>query len=170
MNTERVMARLRALGLPNALSAAPTRVPGGVAVTFARPLSAADEARLSKHGLQALRDPEDACRVQLWRKPAWRQPQYPKVQTTGEKNMEGLTEGRIVHYVLPDGRSAGAHRPAIVVMVCPKEWGYPPGAAQLQVFVDGTNDYQNYSGSIWATSVQYSEGKEPGTWHWIERA
>lgn len=85
--------------------------------------------------------------------------------------MDGLTEGRIVHYVLPDGRSVGAHRPGIVVMVCPKEW-YPPeeGRVQLQVFVDGTNDYQDYSGSVWATSIPYSEGKEPGTWHWIEKA
>lgn len=88
--------------------------------------------------------------------------------------MEGLTEGRIVHYVLPkrpDIKTEGAHRPAIVVLVCPKEWGYPEGAANLQVFLDGTNDHSSYDGTtLWATSVQYSEDPQPGTWHWIERA
>lgn len=81
--------------------------------------------------------------------------------------MDGLTEGRIVHYVMP----SGDHRPAIVVQVCPKEWGYPPGAVQLQVFTDGSNDGLEYtSGIFWATSVQYSETPAPQTWHWIERA
>lgn len=81
--------------------------------------------------------------------------------------MEGLTEGRIVHYVMPNED----HRPAIVVRVCPKEWGYPDGAVQLQVFTDGSNDGLEYaSGLFWATSVQYSLDTVPGTWHWIERA
>lgn len=84
--------------------------------------------------------------------------------------MEGLTAGRNVHYVLPDGRSKGEHRPAIVVKLCPPEWNYPDGAVQLQVFVDGTNDYPDAAGSLWRTSVLYSEGKEAGTWHWIEKA
>ena len=90
--------------------------------------------------------------------------------------MEGLTEGRIVHYVLPDGPHAGEHRPAIVVKV----WRLnnadgtqrPPdnGYSNLIVFVDGTNDYLDYSGAVWATSVVYSEDPKPRTWHWIERA
>lgn len=90
--------------------------------------------------------------------------------------MEGLTEGRIVHYVLPDNgdglcKSVGAHRPAMVVLVCPKEWGYPDGAVNLMVFVDGSNDVQNFKGHpLWATSVQYSENPQPDTWHWIEKA
>lgn len=85
--------------------------------------------------------------------------------------MDGLTEGRMVHYVLPHGRSQGEHRPAIVVKLCPPEWNYHEGTVQLQVFTDGTNDGEQYaSGMCWATSVQYSESKEPGTWHWIERA
>lgn len=82
--------------------------------------------------------------------------------------MEGLTEGRIVHYVLPDGRSAGEHRPALVVKV----WNQD-GTANLHVFTDFTNDYsapEGETGTLWATSVPYSEGKEPRTWHWIERA
>lgn len=83
--------------------------------------------------------------------------------------MEGLTEGRIVHYVIADGE----HRPAIVV----KNWGETysdPGTVNLTVFTDWSNDRrfneQYASGLYWATSVKYSENKEPGSWHWIERA
>jgi hypothetical protein len=35
------------------------------------------------------------------------------------------------------------------------------GVVNLQAFMDGT-------GTMWCTSVHYSEGKEPGTWHWPE--
>lgn len=82
--------------------------------------------------------------------------------------MEGLIEGRIIHYVLPDGRNEGAHRPAIIVMV----WDKEDGLVNLQVFTDGTNDYPAHlsQGVMWATSVRYDENKAPGTWHWIERA
>lgn len=96
--------------------------------------------------------------------------------------LEGLTEGRIVHYVMTNGD----HRPAIVVRV----WrslggaheGLPvlEGLVNLQVFTDGAND-QNpayssglnervSSGLLWATSVRYSDQHETGSWHWIERA
>jgi hypothetical protein len=86
--------------------------------------------------------------------------------------MEGLTEGRIVHYVLPDGPHAGEHRPAIVVKVWRQGDGTPPsnGYSNLVVFVDGTNDYPNYSGAVWATSIEYSAEPKPRTWHWIEKA
>ncbi len=87
--------------------------------------------------------------------------------------MEGLTEGRIVHYVLASGQSKGEHRPAIIV----KNWNNPntPGMVNLQVFTDNQNDYYppgvpGSNGHMWATSVHHSEGKEPGTWHWIEKA
>jgi hypothetical protein len=85
--------------------------------------------------------------------------------------MEGLTEGRIVHYVIEDGRSKGEHRPAIVVRV----WrnGYQDGQGvpliQLQVFTDQTND-DFQTGTVWRTSVHYDAAATPGTWHWIERA
>jgi hypothetical protein len=77
--------------------------------------------------------------------------------------------GGVVHYVLPDGRSAGEHRPAIIVRV----WDSPPHSrsyVQLQVFVDGTNDYPDYNGAVWATSVQADFGDTPAprTWHWPE--
>jgi len=77
--------------------------------------------------------------------------------------MEGLTEGRIVHFVLENGQ----HRPAIVVKVWNKSTGY----VNLQVFTDGGNDGEQYaSGQYWATSVMPSETHEPRTWHWIEKA
>lgn len=94
--------------------------------------------------------------------------------------MEGLTEGRIVHYVLPNG----SHRPAIVV----NNWATqitPPceGYVNLQVITDCGNDLYGLpetvsqemrdeirSGMLWVTSACYSDGKEPGTWHWIEKA
>lgn len=78
--------------------------------------------------------------------------------------MEGLTPGRIVHFVAPNGK----HRPAIVVHV----WSVDkPGYVQLQVFTDGSNDGEwGKPGVVWETSVDYSEEPKPRTWHWIERA
>lgn len=87
--------------------------------------------------------------------------------------MDGLTEGRIVHFVMPNGE----HRPAIVVKV----WNQD-GTANLTVFPDWTNDTHNLPnqfypveeirrGLFWATSVRFDEAeKKPGTWHWIEKA
>lgn len=88
----------------------------------------------------------------------------------------GLTEGRIVHYVMPDGE----HRPAIVVRV----WDKDMGMVNLTVFPDWRNDSSGtdvngkqyimpgtcVNGLLWETSRLYSEGKEPYTWHWIEPA
>lgn len=77
--------------------------------------------------------------------------------------MEGLTEGRIVHFVLENGE----HRPAIVVKVWDKSTGY----VNLQVFTDGSNDGEQYaSGQYWATSIFPNEDHAPRTWHWIEKA
>lgn len=95
--------------------------------------------------------------------------------------MEGLTEGRIVHYVLQNGE----HRPAIVVKVW-QQSDYDPegnvsglpkspenGCSNLQVFMDSDAEgkYNDQMLPIsWRTSVLYSEEKEPSTWHWIEKA
>jgi len=89
--------------------------------------------------------------------------------------MEGLIEGRSVHYVMPDGE----HRPAIVVKV----WDVTgcEGYCNLQVFTDGSNDLNDKNkefiaqediraGICWRTSVCYGEDAAPNTWHWIERA
>lgn len=87
--------------------------------------------------------------------------------------MEGLTEGRIVHYVLPDGPHAGEHRPAMVVKVWRRGDGSPPanGYSNLLVFMDGTNDGPQFGGCVhWATSIEYSTEMRPRTWHWIEKA
>jgi hypothetical protein len=91
--------------------------------------------------------------------------------TQAPSGMPGVTPGRIVHYVLPDGRSKGEHRPAVIV----RTWtGHSPDMVNLQVFTDGLNDFEvdkpGSSGILWATSVHYSETKEPNTWHWIEPA
>lgn len=84
--------------------------------------------------------------------------------------MEGLTEGRMVHYVLANGE----HRPAVVVRV----WhatGACAGYVNLQVFTDGSNDNDadaaiNGASVVWCTSVCYAAIPEPHTWHWIEKA
>jgi hypothetical protein len=94
--------------------------------------------------------------------------------------MDGLIEGRIVHFVMPDGK----HSPAMIVRV----WNQETGMSNLQVFTDGSNSlpytpeekvlFSNFGmdlnqvahGHIWMTSRSYSEEPKPGTWHWIERA
>jgi hypothetical protein len=104
--------------------------------------------------------------------------------------MDGLTVGRLVHYVLTETDAkeineahqaanetptadripgiqyhvgnlvtAGEHCGATLVKVWNKENGY----VNLKVQLDGQDDY-------WATSKSYSDQKEPGTWHWIEKA
>ncbi len=75
------------------------------------------------------------------------------------------TIGRIVHYLLREGRSAGELRPAIIVRVWPDGHG-AENTVQLRVFLDGSNDAG--AESDWATSVH--EGTEPGTWQWPARS
>jgi hypothetical protein len=75
----------------------------------------------------------------------------------------GLTEGRIVHYILDNGK----HRPAIIVQV----WDNITGMSNLQVFRDGNNDgYSPDQAATWAGSVFYADAADqaPGTWHFIE--
>jgi hypothetical protein len=76
------------------------------------------------------------------------------------------TVGRIVHYTLPDGRSSGQVRPAIVV----RTWDESYTSIQLQVFTDETND-GFVGGIVWKTSVMQSANGEPelGRWHWPKR-
>jgi hypothetical protein len=74
--------------------------------------------------------------------------------------MDGLTAGRIVHFVTEEG----IHLPSIVVKV----WDKDSGVVNLSVFID----HSEYTGdAIWPrTSVPYSETPMPNTWHWIEKA
>jgi hypothetical protein len=75
--------------------------------------------------------------------------------------MEGLTVGRVVHYVAygtPGGEyQAGAHRASIVAEVKDSN-----GLCTLVVF--------NPTGVHWNTASYDEATKRPGTWHWIERA
>lgn len=74
--------------------------------------------------------------------------------------MEGLNEGRIVHYVAYNGRNLAA----IVIGV----WDQKHGTVNLAVF----SDMPNVAGLInfglqFHREVEYSEEHLPGTWHWI---
>jgi len=75
--------------------------------------------------------------------------------------MEGLTAGRIVHYV--DGM---LHRAATITYVWDGE-----GIVNLFVFPDGSFPFSDNT----LTSIRFDDGKENdtmahGTWHWIEKA
>lgn len=90
-------------------------------------------------------------------------------QTTSEsKQIVGLTVGRMVHYVMPNG----VHRPAIVVHV----WDKDSGLVNVRVLTDGANDTAavgwHPDHPDWVTSIQYDDSPDPAqhTWHWIERA
>jgi hypothetical protein len=104
--------------------------------------------------------------------------------------MDGLTIGRIVHYVLTETDAkeindkhaaanqtpitdrapglqyhvgnpvtAGEHCAAVIVQV----WNKGNGYVNLKVLLDGQDDH-------WATGKSFSDQKEPGSWHWIEKA
>jgi hypothetical protein len=71
--------------------------------------------------------------------------------------MEGLTEGRMVHYCW------GNHcRAAVVTYV----WNKERGVVNLHVFKDGSHPEVPET----PTSVLYSEVPQERTWHWIEKA
>ena len=84
-----------------------------------------------------------------------------------------LTEGRIVHYVLPNwSRNAGEHRPAIVTKVLDRD----EGRVNLVVFQgeledasDGNGPQEPTSVSFLAGGVGYNLDGARGTWHWPER-
>lgn len=80
-----------------------------------------------------------------------------------------ITIGRIVQVRLPEGRSAGEWRPAI----CVQAWS--PTAANLLVFLDGSNDDGHglqvlATGALaWVTSVQEQSAAPEGSaqvWRW----
>lgn len=74
--------------------------------------------------------------------------------------------GRVVHYVLEAGPHQGEHRPALIVRVWDHEM------VNLQVFVDGSNDYYKNQGpeplTLWRTSKHLDHDCGVGTWHWPE--
>ena len=77
--------------------------------------------------------------------------------------------GRVVHYVLEAGPHQGEHRAALIVQV----WGdRPDSLVNLQVFVDGSNDYHRNDAekplTLWRTSKACDPAGAPGTYHWPE--
>lgn len=84
--------------------------------------------------------------------------------------LKGLSPGRIVHYVLPEGNiGKGEHRPAIVTKV----WADPVtthNVPDLVVFKSANTDGGVYQADTFrAPSVPYDPEGKPGTWHWPER-
>lgn len=91
--------------------------------------------------------------------------------------MKGLTEGRIVHYVLQEGPNAGKHRPAIVTEVKDPKAEVVLHWCNLTVFgIPGDFDQTGLSGiyrpgntfNVVATDWE-SPIHLPGTWHWPEQ-
>ena len=68
--------------------------------------------------------------------------------------MANQMTGRIVHYVVTEGRCQAA----IVV----KQWSEE--CLNLTVFPDWSND-QSQDGVVWRTSVTKSDAKIVGSWH-----
>lgn len=81
--------------------------------------------------------------------------------------MQGLTEGRIVHFVMPQVTEQGdsPHRPAVITEVLNRR----TGIVNLTVFFNGPRDGQNLEALGWVPSVGFDPNGAPGTWHWIER-
>lgn len=76
--------------------------------------------------------------------------------------MEGLIEGRCIHYVAYNSR----HLAGMVIGV-----GTVAGDVDLVVFtnMENVNGQKNF-GVQFHQNVPHSDMKEPGTWHFIERA
>jgi hypothetical protein len=73
--------------------------------------------------------------------------------------VEGLIEGRIVHFVV----SPTQHRAAIVCGIQDKE----SGICDLFVF---SMPQDERGGFFMYTDAQYDDRKAVNTWHWIEKA
>ncbi len=78
--------------------------------------------------------------------------------------IEGLTEGRVCHFVTADGQ----HLPAEIVKVRDCE----TGMVNVMVTADSPDRIEEFGGTHrLETGVLYSARlKQTGTWHWIERA
>jgi hypothetical protein len=73
--------------------------------------------------------------------------------------MDGLIEGRIVHFVVSNEQ----HRAAIVVNVISKDYGN----CDLFVF---SMPQDERGGFFMYIDAKYDVGKAINTWHWIEKA
>lgn len=82
------------------------------------------------------------------------------------KSPKSYSVGRVVLFVPMVGTRYGGNYttplPAVIVNAWPEVPSYlEDGVVNLKVFTDAATDG-------WETSVHYSEGKEPRTWHWPE--
>lgn len=79
---------------------------------------------------------------------------------------DGLTEGRIVHYVAYNGR----HLAAIVTGHSASVTRLTGDEVDLAVFTDLDNVNGQPNGGVqFHFSVPHSEAATPGHWHWPER-
>lgn len=74
--------------------------------------------------------------------------------------------GRVVLFVSKPGVGYGGNVTSPLPATIVNDWPDSPqyqedGVVNLKVHTDALED-------AWETSVHYSEGKEPGTWHWPE--
>ncbi len=76
------------------------------------------------------------------------------------------TLGRVIHYVLPDGRRAGEVRAAMVTNVFPSA---ADGMCNGTVFLDQLNDADS-KGFFGSAKFDDSATPAQGTWHWPPRA
>jgi hypothetical protein len=80
------------------------------------------------------------------------------------ESLPGLLEGRIVHYVAYNGR----HLAAIVIGHDGSK-SYSDADIALFTNMNNVNGSKSF-GLQFHQDIPYSETKEPGTWHWIERS
>jgi len=73
--------------------------------------------------------------------------------------MEGLSVGRLVHFVIP---MTCEHRPALVSRVIDSE----VGMASLWVFPD---HFRDTASEPFAIRAKHDPSANPSTWHWPER-
>lgn len=79
------------------------------------------------------------------------------------KSPQKPSVGRTVIYVWPEDKKQLYNNnadvsPAVIVRTW-EDTSYENDEVNLKVLADGEND-------VWATSIPYSETKEPRTWHW----
>lgn len=87
--------------------------------------------------------------------------------------MDGLTEDRIVHYVLPTGPRAGEHRAAIVTCVEDAASGLVSLNVQLTEGDVATGDSGHaldyMERPVKMATAHHDANGSWGTWHWIEK-
>jgi hypothetical protein len=83
--------------------------------------------------------------------------------------MKGLTEGRIVHYVV----HSGEHVAAIVTHVKNRDFNDNKGIVDLTLFLSPRHVYcgVHHAIPVPLLDIPYEDNfKGPGSWHWIEPA